>query len=399
VTFVRPLVQSAAQREDADRPAPSLFPWYHAGVSSAEHRPSGLRCKSCRKGLARWTSRCPHCSGWTSGPAREAATAAGASQPARPRDERVVAPHEPGAHSSAASPSAEPASIAPDSVPVSLSDIDASARDSRIATGIAALDRVLGGDPETGGMGLVPGSMIVIGGGPGMGKSTLLMQLLQLVDLAGVRLYASGEESEAQVARSASRIGAADGRIRIVREACIESVLWHASELRAQILIVDSMHVMSSRDSKGLPGSDHQVKATGHKIMEFAKSTGVTTIAVCHVNGDDGISGPIKLQHLGDATFMLEHHDLGEPFRVLRQLKNRFGSTLHAGTFEMSDRGLISVDDDSAAEVRKARGSGDDMLPIAQELAHLYVELGGEIDAGLRDRIGGRLDLSPRGGR
>lgn len=373
-------------------------------VSSAgpSGRPNGLRCKSCRRGLVRWTSRCPHCSGWTSGPARGAKTSAGSGHPAhldRDLDERAVA--EPERDSPAAEPGAESAvapAVAPDSVPVSLADIDVSARDGRIATGMPALDRVLGGDPATGGMGLVPGSMIVIGGGPGMGKSTLLMQLLQLVDLPGVRLYASGEESEAQVARSANRIGAADERIRIVREACIESVLWHASELRAQILIVDSMHVMSSRDSKGLPGSNHQVNSTGHKIMEFAKSSGITTIAVCHVNGDDGISGPITLQHLGDATFMLERHDLlGDPFRVLRQLKNRFGNTLHTGTFEMGDRGLISVDDDSAAEIQRARGSGDDMLPIAQELAHLYVELGGQIDAGLRDRIAGRLDLSPRG--
>jgi DNA repair protein RadA/Sms len=282
---------------------------------------------------------------------------------------------------------------------VSLSDVDVSARDGRIATRIPALDRVLGGDPDTGGgTGLVAGSMIVIGGGPGMGKSTLLMQLLHLVDLPGVRLYASGEESEAQVARSARRIGAADERIKVVRESCIESVLWHARELRAQILIVDSMHVMSSRESKGLPGSDHQVKATGQLLMEFTKSTGTATVAVCHVNADDGISGPRKLEHLGDVTLMLEHHDLlGEPFRALRQLKNRFGSTLPVGVLEMSERGLLSVDNESAAEIQKTKRSEDDMTPIAQELAHLYIELGGQIDAGLRDRIAGRLDLSPRG--
>lgn len=281
----------------------------------------------------------------------------------------------------------------PTSVPVSIVDVDVSEKKNRILTGMEPLDRVMGG-------GIVVGSMVILGGEPGIGKSTLLMQMVASACCDGTRLYATGEESEAQVAMRAHRIRAAIPEIKIVRETSVEAILWHANNEGARIIVCDSIHTIHSEKSNGNPGSDHQVATCGQILMDFAKSTGITVILISHVNGDGDISGPKKFEHLGDVTLMFEMSELGDPWRVLRSIKNRFGSTMEHGMFQMAAEGLIPCGkDDEPSLDGNGGGDGDAadaLAPIAQELVYRYLELGGRIDGALRDRIDGRLDIVPR---
>jgi len=286
---------------------------------------------------------------------------------------------------------AEPAERSPRSVPVPITEVDVSADHTRRRTEIEPLDRVLGG-------GLVIGSMILLSGEPGAGKSTLLMQMVAAVARQGVvALYASGEESDRQVAMRAHRVGAAHPGIRLVHECTLEDVLWHAEQTRAGLIVVDSIHAVTSDSIGGIPGDPHQIKACSSILMRFAKSTETTVVVIAHVNGDGEINGPKTLSHDGDVTLMLSMlgDDPNDTRRELRATKNRHGSTAEVGMFEMAEDGLASLE--LGALPRGAEP--DAMQPIAQELLHRYLELGGVLDAGLRDRIGGRLDASPRGSR
>lgn len=229
-------------------------------------------------------------------------------------------------------------------------------------------------------------------------NSTLLMQMTASASCDGCRLYATGEESTAQVAMRAHRIGATLPDIQIVQETDVEAILWHAVDRKARIVVIDSIHAISSSKVSGLAGSDYQVKTCAQLLMAFAKSTGVATIAISHVNKDGDISGPRNLEHAGDVTLMFERSELGDPWRTLRAQKNRFGSELEFGMFQMLDSGLVPIHKGCEPELDPAaHGDHDQMLPIAQELLHRVLELGGVIDDGLRDRIAGRLDLVPRG--
>lgn len=274
---------------------------------------------------------------------------------------------------------------------MSIVDVDVSDQANRWPTGVEPLDRVLGGG------GIVVGTLVILGGEPGIGKSTLLMQVAATAACGGARLYATGEESTAQVAMRAHRIGAAIPEIRIVRETELEAILWHARNESARIVVVDSVHTIHSATVDAPIGSDYQVKRCGQILMEFAKDTGTSVVLISHVNKDGAISGPKNFEHVGDVTLMFEMSELGDPWRTLRSTKNRFGSTTEVGMFEMGDRGLAACD---AAAARESRAESDGaLLPVAQELLQRYLELGGEVDAGLRDRIAGRLDLTPRGSR
>lgn len=304
-------------------------------------------------------------------------------------------------------PAADPAPVAPDpapssdqaptSVAVRLADVEIGADEDRIVTGIEPLDRVLGG-------GLVVGSLVILSGQPGAGKSSILWQVLDAVTRPEARLYATGEESARQVAMTARRIGATRPQIHVVHETQIESVLWHARELRARIVVVDSIHTAQSAASRGQPGSDHQVKACCHLLRQYAKATETIMVAVSHVNKDGDVSGAMALEHLGDATLMLslgiEGTDVGPPWRELRAKKNRFGSTLEVGLLQMTDRGLVAAGPSDAAdldEIRKAsqerKDREDGLAPVVHELLRRYVELGGEIDADLASRVAGKVDL------
>ena len=365
-----------------------------SAVSSPDRDHGSVQCRSCRAWLDRWRGRCPNCQEWTSGPARP-------STPSPRKRSTVNAPRlavvrsEPPAPTD---PEPDPAARnAPTSVAVRLSDVEVGEEEDRIVTGIEPLDRVLGG-------GLVIGSLVILSGTPGAGKSSLLWQVLDAVARPEARLYAAGEESTRQVAMTARRIGASRPQIHLVHETQIESVLWHARELRAGIVVVDSIHTAQSEASKGQPGSDHQVKSCCNLLRQYAKATETTVVAVSHVNKDGDVSGAMALEHLGDATLMLslgiEGTDVGPPWRELRAKKNRFGSTLEVGLLQMTDRGLVAAGESDAAdlaELRKAsqerKDREDGLIPVVHELLRRYVELGGEIDADLASRVAGKVDL------
>ncbi len=212
----------------------------------------------------------------------------------------------------------------------------------RYATSIGELDRVLGG-------GLVAGSLVLLGGDPGIGKSTLLIQALaglaRRTSNATV-LYATGEESVAQTAMRARRVNAADARLSIVAETDVERILAHATAARPSILAVDSIQTVYTPMLDSIPGSLAQVRECASRLMQFAKTTGTPTILVGHVTKDGGLAGPKTLEHLVDVVLQLEGD--GGPYRILRAHKNRFGSTQEIGVFEMRGGGMAEVANPSA---------------------------------------------------
>ena len=211
----------------------------------------------------------------------------------------------------------------------------------RIGTGLAELDRVLGG-------GLVPGSLVLIGGEPGVGKSSLLLQALHLIGAAGrSTLLVSGEESPAQVRLRAERLGAVGG-ISILAETDLDVVCETIVATAPDVCVIDSVQTLHSPDLSSGPGSVAQVREAADRLARVAKGHGITIVLVGHVTKDGAVAGPRVLEHLVDAVLQFEG-DRYRFLRVLRAVKNRFGSTNEIGIFEMTDAGLEAVADPSAA--------------------------------------------------
>jgi DNA repair protein RadA/Sms len=237
--------------------------------------------------------------------------------------------------------------------PVPIGDIAVTAGE-RVSTGIGELDRVLGG-------GVVPGSLVLIGGDPGIGKSTLLLQASRaLADLAGPILYVSGEESAAQVKLRADRLGVSPGGLYFLAETDLTVIEAHAAELRPRALVVDSIQTVFLPGLESAPGSVSQVRECAARLMLFSKGRGIATFLVGHVTKDGAIAGPRVLEHLVDTVLYFEgeqHHS----HRLLRAVKNRFGSTNEIGVFEMGEEGLLEVPNPSgfflAERPRGAAGS------------------------------------------
>ena len=231
--------------------------------------------------------------------------------------------------------------VADGRAPVAITGVvEISAKDRR-TTGIGELDRVLGG-------GMVAGCLVLLGGDPGVGKSTLLVQALAGLASRGGVLYATGEESVAQTAMRARRVGAAAEELIVVAETDVECILAHA---RAQahppsVLAVDSIQTVYTPRLDSIPGSLAQVRECASRLMQFAKTTGIPTIIVGHVTKDGAIAGPKALEHLVDVVLQLEGD--GGPYRILRAHKNRFGSTQEIGVFEMRGAGMAEVANPSA---------------------------------------------------
>jgi DNA repair protein RadA/Sms len=323
--------------------------------------PSLYVCKACGASTDRWVARCPRCQAWSTAssprtpqpppgamPARSASAPALVSVPEAPRPSRAR----------------------PISSPIPITDVDAST-EPRLVTGIEPLDRVLGG-------GLVVGSLVLLGGEPGIGKSTLLAQLLAAVSCERV-LYASGEESITQVAMRARRVQAAYPRIQIVTETDVDSVLAHAEGLRPEILAIDSIHTLMTADVGSIAGSVAQVRECTARLAAFAKSRDLTTVVIGHVTKDGGLAGPKTLEHLVDVVLQFE---LGQrsSLRELRAHKNRYGSTQEIGCFEMTGDGLRPTE-----LILDATGNSPDvLLPLARELLERYLASGGVVDPELR---------------
>ncbi len=222
---------------------------------------------------------------------------------------------------------------------VKLEDINFENQD-RINTGISELDQVLGG-------GLVPGAMVLIGGEPGIGKSTLLLQLCKSLAQSKSRvLYASGEESESQVKLRAKRLGFENGEMYLVSETLLESIQKQVLDVKPDILILDSIQTIRTRDLDSTPGTVSQVRECTMKLLDFCKPRGLTCLLVGHVTKGGDLAGPRMLEHMVDVVLHFEG-DRNHVFRLLRGHKNRYGATDEVGIFEMSNQGLKSVSNPS----------------------------------------------------
>jgi DNA repair protein RadA/Sms len=239
----------------------------------------------------------------------------------------------------------------------------------RLRTGIGELDRVLGG-------GVVPGSLVLIGGSPGIGKSTLTTSALAGLATAGRRvLYVSGEESAAQVKLRAERLGPGALEVPIVAETDLETVLATLAAERPEVCVVDSVQVLYDPALSGSPGSVGQVREVAGRLMRLAKEQATAVVLVGHVTKEGALAGPRVLEHLVDCVLSFEG-ERERAYRTLRALKNRFGSTSEAGVFEMRDHGLVEVEDASARFVSEAtRAPGSVVLCAMEGSRPLLVEV------------------------
>src|SRR5829696_2313083 len=304
-------------------------------------------CSACGDQSPKWHGRCPGCGEWNSlvEEARPgmSARAGGSGNGARRSTARALKP-------------------------VPLGEVQAPAVD-RLSTGVGELDRVLGG-------GLVPGSMVLIGGSPGIGKSTLTNTALGNLAAAGRRvLYVSGEESAAQVRLRAERLGEAALRVPIVAETELDAVLATVEAERPEVCVVDSVQVLYDPGLSGSPGSVGQVREVAGRLMRLAKARGVATLLVGHVTKEGSLAGPRVLEHLVDCVLSFEG-ERERTYRTLRALKNRFGSTNEVGVFEMHEHGLVEVEDASARFVTEAtRAPGSVVLCAMEGSRPLLVEV------------------------
>jgi len=304
-------------------------------------------CTSCGHEEAKWFGRCSACGAWNRAAEAPAEAPAAKSAPSR-GGSAARARWAPVAGGEVASGGAGARPIAP-AGPRPLAEIEADDV-PRVTTGLAEMDRVLGG-------GVVPGSLILVGGDPGIGKSTLLLQLARRIAAEGRRvLYVSGEESERQVRLRAARLGAIPPSLLLDCETDVETVLEAAARVKPDVMIADSVQTLVRGDLEGGPGSVTQVRECGLSLMHFAKATGTAVFLVGHVTKDGAVAGPRVLEHMVDAVLYLEGERY-QHYRVLRAAKNRFGATHELGVFEMTDEGLREVANPSEAFLSRGGSS------------------------------------------
>jgi len=254
-------------------------------------------------------------------------------------------------------------------VPVRLADVERD-HEAVLPTGVPELDRVLGG-------GLAPGSVTLLGGEPGMGKSTLVLQALGRLAASGARcLLVSAEESAVQVHGRAERVGSLRGEIYLLSETSLPAIVAHAAEVAPHVVAVDSVQTVVDPDQPGVAGSVSQVREGAQRLVRLAKETGVAVLLVGHVTKEGGLAGPRLLEHVVDTVLAFEG-DRHQSLRTLHALKHRFGSTQELGLFEMADDGLHTVADPSALFLadRRPGTPGSVVAPIVEGARPLLVEV------------------------
>jgi DNA repair protein RadA/Sms len=314
-------------------------------VSRAQSR---FVCQSCGASVLRWEGQCRSCGDWNT-----LVETVVRDEP-RPR------------------PTALPGSTV--SMPVPLSQAGEAGVQARRPVGIGELDRVLGG-------GLVAGSLVLLGGEPGIGKSTLLLQIAAGVAATGVTvLYATGEESTSQVRLRASRLGLTEGAvadaIHVVAETGVARITELARADRPGLLMVDSVQTVASEELDGPAGSVGQVREATLRLMELAKGEGIAVMLAGHVTKDGALAGPKTLEHLVDVVLSVEGDRTGG-LRLLRAAKNRFGSTEEVGVFEMGERGLVEVADPARAFLadHDVPAPGSVVAPVLEGSRPILVEV------------------------
>jgi DNA repair protein RadA/Sms len=303
-------------------------------------------CQSCGAHSPKWLGRCSECGAWnTLVEERQAAdrTGTGAGEPRY--------------------------SLAGATGPQLYAEIDTVAAE-RLSTGVGEFDRVLGG-------GVVPGSLVLIGGEPGIGKSTLLLQAAaHFAQAAGPVLYSSGEESEHQIKSRGERLGVTPGPLYVLAETCLERILEQLATLRPAFVIVDSVQTVFSLKFQSAPGSIGQVREAATQLLFAAKGQNVPTFLVGHVTKDGSLAGPKVLEHIVDTVLYFEgekHH----AHRVVRAVKNRFGAVSELGVFEMTGQGLRGVPNPSELFLaeRRAGAPGSAVLCCVEGSRPLLVEV------------------------
>ena len=265
-------------------------------------------CTACGNETPKWQGRCPACGAWNT------------------IEEHIEKPTAVG--------KAKSAPVGLSRKPQRIREVD-SGDEIRFSTGMGELDRVLGG-------GAVAGSLVLVGGAPGIGKSTLLLQICNSLCAGRKVLYVSGEESERQLKLRAQRLGVAPEELYILSETRLSDILEAVEEMQPDILIADSIQTLYNEENESSPGSISQVKDCTMALMQISKSKGIMVFVVGHINKDGNIAGPKVLEHMVDCVLYFEG-DPNSSYRLLRAAKNRFGSTNEIGVFEMADKGLIEV--------------------------------------------------------
>ncbi len=298
-------------------------------------------CQNCGHQSPKWLGRCPSCGEWNQ------------------FVEEEVSP----------STSTVASDLQFHEKPRPLLEVAAEERE-RISTGIGEMDRVLGG-------GLVSGSAVLVGGDPGIGKSTLLLQVLQRLAENGLKvLYVTGEESARQVKLRAGRIGAATANILILVEIGLEAIVEQVKEINPQVVVIDSIQTVYSAALSSAPGSVGQVRESSGKLIILAKKLDIPFFLVGHVTKDGSIAGPKVLEHMVDTVLYFEA-DSGHAYRIIRSIKNRYGPTNEIGVFEMRDNGLAEVSNPSAfflAE-RPEGAAGSVVVPSMEGTRPILIEI------------------------
>ena len=297
-------------------------------------------CNECGYESAKWMGKCPACNSWNTFFEEKISTKAESGK----REKKIQ--EEPKPLNSFVGQDAQ-----------------------RTSTGYAELDRVLGG-------GLVKGSLVLVGGEPGIGKSTLILQLCDKVKGEGKVLYVSGEESAEQIKLRADRLNIKNDDILFLGETDIDIIDQNIEELNPKLVIIDSMQTMYSEDISSAPGSVSQVREITSRIMKICKSRKITTIIIGHVTKDGNIAGPRVLEHMVDTVLYIE----GEryfSYRMIRGVKNRFGSTNEVGMFEMQEKGMVEITNPSSILIseREDNPSGSVVVATVEGTRPLLVEL------------------------
>ena len=296
-------------------------------------------CQECGTESLKWLGKCPACGNWNTF--------------VEEVEENIKTPH---------------ATTTTFETPKKISEVDLEEL-PRFKTGSGELDRVLGG-------GLIPGSIILIAGDPGVGKSSLTLAVCSNVANSGKKvLYVTGEESSRQIRMRAERLNALADELYICAENNLERIIRHVENVEPELLIVDSIQTIYKSDIESAPGSVSQVRECSASLMRLAKSQGVTTFIIGHVTKDGNLAGPRVLEHIVDTVLFFEG-ERNADFRVLRAIKNRFGATSEIGLFEMRDTGLEDVPDASKLFLpEKSEDIGSVIAPTVEGTRPLLVEI------------------------
>ncbi len=276
---------------------------------------TNYQCRDCGGRFPKWSGQCPDCGTWNSLEEAAQAVTAGKGRFA-------------GYSGDAASARVQ-----------MLGQVEATA-EARGPTGIGELDRVLGG-------GLVQGSVVLLGGDPGIGKSTLLLQTMSLLSRDQPCLYVSGEESPQQISLRSQRLGLDSGQLGLLPETCVQRILATAEKERPQVMVVDSIQTLFTEHLQSAPGSVAQVRESAAQLVRFAKQRGTSVFLVGHVTKEGALAGPRVLEHMVDTVLYFEGEP-GSPYRLVRAIKNRFGAVNELGVFAMGEHGLREVINPSA---------------------------------------------------